>query len=727
MAAPYTYEPLPGEGWMRLLKLERPDDHDQIHVTLTNYRIDDEIEYSALSYTWGPPKASEYDDELNQKRYYEQSTQILVNEQPLLVGLNLYEFFLRLRDSTIDVLLWIDAICINQGDDFERSSQVNAMSEIFGNCSELIIWLGEEDAETKETAELIHTITLAASQRDPRGRSINLRSLGFWGFDNPEALRSIGLPPITRDQWWGLVHFYNRRWFGRLWIVQEFALPRERRLEGMAPTLTSLNRERVANQWDLWGSSLVQTSRKRPMFRVFCGSVVIPNKELQVCPYFLELTGIQEALVSLSPGEVKNFLAMSLSALISMRNLCHKGSYNEQKIAAQGFGLTKDDFNPYALFCLLHLRFWGRDCSDPRDRVFALIGILNQTLAAMSSSEVHIIAADYSKSVGDVYCDTSRAVLQGMQRLDFLLTMPDPADRIYQDLPSWVQDYSVRGVVPLTIWGERGHGVSCLNATKGFETTCLSFRSNDRVLNVIGLRLGSISDTSEDMALWNNLDAYESWAMLAIKCGETYVNGQSRLEALWRTIITDQTDHIHPAPATVGILFFQYLRSLFRFLDVLLLSNAQSVQGTVDLTAQLRPAPSIDKLAKSDPTGRMPMRHGDIKSILEGLQGNLHRDEFIRSEKTAAMKMVDDFWPYMRRAFGKRPFRTVDSLLGMGPKSTSEGDEAWLLQGARVPLVLRHNPETGRYRLIGQSYVHGMMQGEGIKGRETQWVDVEIE
>ena len=52
-----------------------------------------------------------------------------------------------------------------------------------------------------------------------------------------------------------------------------------------------------------------------------------------------------------------------------------------------------------------------------------------------------------------------------------------------------------------------------------------------------------------------------------------------------------------------------------------------------------------------------------------------------------------------------------DSGLGLMPHSAQRGDEVWLLRGAVVPFVLRP-AEGGKYRLVGESYIHGAMFGE---------------
>lgn len=60
---------------------------------------------------------------------------------------------------------------------------------------------------------------------------------------------------------------------------------------------------------------------------------------------------------------------------------------------------------------------------------------------------------------------------------------------------------------------------------------------------------------------------------------------------------------------------------------------------------------------------------------------------------------------------GRRPFSTRTGFLGMGPQNIQINDVVVLLQGAETPFVFR----SGRnrlYELVGEAYVHGIMNGE---------------
>jgi hypothetical protein len=64
---------------------------------------------------------------------------------------------------------------------------------------------------------------------------------------------------------------------------------------------------------------------------------------------------------------------------------------------------------------------------------------------------------------------------------------------------------------------------------------------------------------------------------------------------------------------------------------------------------------------------------------------------------------------------GRSLFCTRSGRLGLGPKSVGKEsnckDEVWILQSAKVPLILRREKD-GRYRVVGEAYVHGIMYGE---------------
>jgi hypothetical protein len=73
-------------------------------------------------------------------------------------------------------------------------------------------------------------------------------------------------------------------------------------------------------------------------------------------------------------------------------------------------------------------------------------------------------------------------------------------------------------------------------------------------------------------------------------------------------------------------------------------------------------------------------------------------------------------------------FTTKNGYIGLG-ESPQPNDEIWILFGGRVPFILRSHPaeshQAGSYFLVGDCYVHGIMDGEAMEGwRKTDMREV---
>ena len=62
--------------------------------------------------------------------------------------------------------------------------------------------------------------------------------------------------------------------------------------------------------------------------------------------------------------------------------------------------------------------------------------------------------------------------------------------------------------------------------------------------------------------------------------------------------------------------------------------------------------------------------------------------------------------------FCRRFFRTNDGLFGIGHRCLNASDEVWLLEGGRTPFILRKTADNSGYRVVRETYVHGIMYGE---------------
>ena len=90
---------------------------------------------------------------------------ITVKGSSLPVTLNLHTAFQYLRMQDKPRVMWADAVCINQRDPDERSSQVSLMADIYRPAVEVQVWLCEEDDVIPK--EPLDTSGLALHPFDP--------------------------------------------------------------------------------------------------------------------------------------------------------------------------------------------------------------------------------------------------------------------------------------------------------------------------------------------------------------------------------------------------------------------------------------------------------------------------------------------------------------------------------------------------------------------------------
>lgn len=117
-----------GPGQIRLVKLLPGQWTDPIACELTNVGHET-AKYQCLSYAWGSTKITRL---------------VRLKGVPYPVTVNLNNALQHLREQNKGgVVLWIDALCINQQDVGERTHQVQMMGRIYEKCQRAIVNLGD--------------------------------------------------------------------------------------------------------------------------------------------------------------------------------------------------------------------------------------------------------------------------------------------------------------------------------------------------------------------------------------------------------------------------------------------------------------------------------------------------------------------------------------------------------------------------------------------------------
>ena len=159
--------------------------------TLHTTALEEAAEFDALSYAWGQPCQS-YDFSCCGK--------------VLRVQENLYKFFCRVSRSGHSRPIWIDAICINQGEDVEKTHQLPSMRDIYKNANCVLVWLGKNTDVEDEAFSAIPTI---AEKLDKTPATDEL-------FQKSHFFVSMGLPLPSSPIWRNIGVILHRSWFGRL-------------------------------------------------------------------------------------------------------------------------------------------------------------------------------------------------------------------------------------------------------------------------------------------------------------------------------------------------------------------------------------------------------------------------------------------------------------------------------------------------------------------------------
>jgi hypothetical protein len=216
---PYHYSPLRKDrDEFRLLSLLPGTAEAEIEIEL--FVAPRSSQYEALSYVWGLPERT---DVVLVRNPVEQPPD-LPHEDPKLpttIGIthNLSVALRHFRSSNKPRILWIDAICINQDDLAERSTEVLEMESIYSRAKQVIVWLGPSSTDSALAIETMGRLGDGMTFDSGSGKfSIRAGSLADLLDNEFEPLKSL------RPAWFAIKDLLNRQWFSRLWVYQEIAL-----------------------------------------------------------------------------------------------------------------------------------------------------------------------------------------------------------------------------------------------------------------------------------------------------------------------------------------------------------------------------------------------------------------------------------------------------------------------------------------------------------------------
>ncbi|OJD17456.1 hypothetical protein AJ78_02427 [Emergomyces pasteurianus Ep9510] len=311
--------------------------------------------------------------------------------------------------------------------------------------------------------------------------------------EGKEVYERGGIPFISPQEWTALAALFLRDYFRRLWVVQENVLS---------------------------GTILGYCGKHEVPWREFC--------RVAQLVYFRQLIlGHITSTIYINRRDVVDGIESRAVSLVQWRERFEKG----------------DEAALPKIFCLENLVFdtWNFRATDPRDKIFGLYGLLNRTGQSKWRP-------DYHKSVEEVYAQATKTIMQESGELRMLSAAVDYSLRNIPTLPSWVPDYSMTYTNMMS---------SEYKAAGDLPVYPIRPTAWD-VLGVAGVKIDTVLDIGNTTNGPSDLHMIfdPRWLELLLLLPVKYHNGQTRTEALWRTICADH--HVKrtiPAPASYGEAF----------------------------------------------------------------------------------------------------------------------------------------------------------------------------
>ncbi|KAJ4324351.1 hypothetical protein N0V84_003912 [Fusarium piperis] len=223
----FVHSPLEDSKGIRLLHVDIQN--STLRCTLRTYSASEIPPYICLSYVWadfGPMMNRGRDfreTELEVPMFsHSDSAEIILNDRRFSIGANLHAALLGLRQYLNGRPIWVDAMCINQTDSNEKTTQVARMGEIYSAAEKVFIWLGRRHTQ-RDTAMRILKVW-PSFPVDPDNANIQFHGKKYNTAKAFFEATSTGSELIS---WIGLLTIVTESWWSRVWTVQEFILSRE--------------------------------------------------------------------------------------------------------------------------------------------------------------------------------------------------------------------------------------------------------------------------------------------------------------------------------------------------------------------------------------------------------------------------------------------------------------------------------------------------------------------
>ncbi|KAE9364093.1 HET-domain-containing protein [Stipitochalara longipes BDJ] len=596
MGEQYKYSPLSLREIRLLCRLPGQDLSDDIlRFQMVHASLEDNgLQFVAISYTWG----------------------VLTRRIPIFIGdqsFHVYESAHQiLSRADPSIYVWIDAVCINQDDNNEKSQQLPLMGDIYSKAIGVGIWLGPAADNSDFAISFIGQLREVLPTMSPT----NSEGYSF----RAELERKTG---SRKGDWkWESVYkFLERAWFTRIWVVQEVAL--------------STGKVRFA-----------------------CGDSSIAWQDLLG---FLESLNKYNALAFVSKANPND--DDPLSNLTPPAAIRHIGLIVALHSLKRNRSLGLETAIQFSNHC---------ESTNPRDKIYGLYG-----LASVDDPE---IAADYNKTAQQVYIQVTRHLMTRNCSLGLLSDAGISFERRLSSIPSWIPNLNVK-----RISYRLGQPSDRAYRAGGDTKPIFHWKADSDYLIIRGCLVDTVAHQTS-------------------KYSTAAEGHRNMLSNFFQEVVLLVEQNLDASDATVKD---SLMRTLVADRDIHMKALGPNYMDLFNAFVKYQEDPEIY---------REGFTYRGLKGV-DPLMDEIHR---IASDAQEYKNPTVNCLPQRRFCI------TKDGRMGLIPSDSQVGDIIGIFQGATVPFILRKTQPVDEERsevvsnhesliLVGESYVHGLMSGEGLK------------
>lgn len=317
--------------------------------------------------------------------------------------------------------------------------------------------------------------------------------------------------------------------------------------------------------------------------------------------------------------------------------------------------------------------------TDPRDKVYGLLALLGEEVTRR-------IIPDYSAPVEKVYTDFAELVINVTRSVDILRHVaPDDSP----SLPSWVPDW--RSPNRLCSLGNIPHRASGRTMA---EVSCPRH-------GVLSCR-GFVVDTLDGLGCeWRDASGAgwpPSTVRQAVGRENPYRDFEGVREAIWRTMVSNRNTYTTVLEEDYSALLA--VPAIFKAKGHLCNKNLEDLAASHLFSYCVRFFQgNRDFMIAGAKISRFFVPEPNFAKL----------DPSVLRNALAARDKVNLY---------RRLFTTSKGFVGMGVQGILPSDVICILYGSSMPMVLRE--VNGEFMVVGECYVHGLMDGEGLEMLQRQ-------